>query len=160
MQAQPLLAARSDGVPLIETSHDLGHTTSQARLDETGATFADGTQVCWSALQHVVGDRNGCFEVRGTETTRIQQMSSLTGRLASLYPTQGPPALLLSGTLMHRIKGIHPGEDTQQKLRPLGRLAGMRVFRKSARHDDEDEQCGADDPDEGDEAIDVQAVHQ
>ncbi|HCL28490.1 MAG TPA: spermine synthase [Candidatus Latescibacteria bacterium] len=128
MQAQPLLAARSDDVPLIETSHDLGRTATQARLDEAGATFADGIQVCWTALQHVVGDRNGCFEVQGTETTRIQQMSDLTGRLASLYPTQGPPALLLSGTLMHRIKGIHPGQDTQHKLQPLGRLAGMRVL--------------------------------
>lgn len=128
MQARPLLEARSVGATHCEASADLGCTTTEAHLDKGGVAFAGGAQASWTALEQVAGDHNGCYEVRGSDTTRIQRMSELSGRLASLYPTAGPPALLLSGTLMHRIKGVHPGQDTQRKLQPLGRLAAMRVL--------------------------------
>ena len=36
--------------------------------------------------------------------------------------------MLLSGTLMHRIKGLDPGEDTRRKLAPLGRLQAADVL--------------------------------
>ena len=128
MQARPLLKARDEGAAHCQASADLGHTTTEANLNDEGVTFAGGAQASWAALEHIAADDNGCYEVRGTDATRIQHMSQLTGRLASLYPTAGPPALLLSGTLMHRIKGLHPGQDTQRKLQSLGRLASMRVL--------------------------------
>jgi len=128
VQARSLLEARSKGAAHCEASADLGCTTTEADLNDRGVTFAGGAQAAWAALEHIAADDNGCYEVRGTDTTRIQHMSQLSGRLASLYPTAGPPALLLSGTLMHRIKGIHPGQDTQRKLQPLGRLASTRVL--------------------------------
>ena len=91
-------------------------------------SFESGVRVSWAVLEHIASDDSGCYEVHGEDKVRIQQMSDWSGRLASLYPTTGPPALLLSGTLMHRIKGIDPGQDTQRKLRPLGRLTGTRVL--------------------------------
>ena len=128
MQARPLLEARGRGSTHTDTSADLGRTTTSGRFDTDGVKYASGEYVSWSALEHIAQDDSGCYEVRGHDLVRIQKMSEWSGRLASLYPTPGPPALLLSGTLMHRIKGLHPGQDTQRKLRPLGRLAGKRVL--------------------------------
>lgn len=127
MQTSALLAARAAGASHCESSADLGRSTTSVSLDESGVQFTDGL-VTWPAIETVAADDNGCFEVSGDAATRIQQMSEHTNRLASLYPTQGPPALLLSGTLMHRIKGVHPGQDTEAKLAPLGRLPGKRVL--------------------------------
>lgn len=128
MQAQPLLQAREQRLGTCDSSLDLGCSTRVATLSADGVHFDDDQRIPWTALEHIAGDTNGCFEVVDSEVTRVQQMSESTGRLASLYPTPGPPALLLSGTLMHRIKGIHPGQDTQRKLQPLGCLAGKRVL--------------------------------
>ncbi len=135
MQARPLLEARrldttliDLGTTRIDTSADLGYSRTTAQYDDEGVIFASGARASWPALEHIATDDSGCYEVLGDHTERIQQMSTWSGRLASLYPTTGPPALLLSGTLMHRIKGIHPGQDTQRKLQPLGRLAGVRVL--------------------------------
>jgi len=128
LQAEALLEARERGDGDCASSADLGVSPSVATLSSVGVTFPDGVGVTWSALERVAADGKGCFEVGGDEVERIQQMSERSGRLASLYPTPGPPALLLSGTLMHRVKGIDPGEDTRRKLTPLGRLKGARLL--------------------------------
>lgn len=128
MQARALLAARQDHAVSCDTTADLGCSAAPARLDDVGVMFAEGQSATWAALERIADDDNGCYEVVGDEIARIQQMSEWSGRLASLYPTAGPPALLLSGTLMHRIKGIHPGQDTERKLEPLGRLTGTRML--------------------------------
>ncbi len=39
-------------------------------------------------------------------------------------PTQGAPTLLISGVLMHRIKGIDPHRDTLAKVRTISPLQG------------------------------------
>ena len=128
VQARPLLEARRNGQSGCVTSVDLGRSQTNAHLAAEGVTFDTGAQVGWNALERVAADDSGCYEVWSDELERIQQMSAQSGRLASLYPTAGPPALLLSGTLMHRIKGIDPAEDTRRKLAPLGRLQALAVL--------------------------------
>lgn len=150
MQARPLLAARDRGEETCAASADLGRTTTTARLTKDGVAFAarpDAREpgdaaatteaaagqpreppIAWSVIETVADEEKGCYEVHGEHLERIQVMSAHSGRLASLWPTEGPPALLLSGTLMHRIKGVDPGQDTQAKLAPLKRLAGTRLL--------------------------------
>ncbi len=128
LQAAMLLEARERGETDCVCSADLGISKAVAALSSAGATFPDGTGATWSALERIAADVKGCFEVCGNEIGRIQQMSRRSGRLASLYPTMGPPALLLSGTLMHRVRGIDPAEDTRRKLAPLGHLEGARLL--------------------------------
>lgn len=128
LQAAALLDARERGEADCACSADLGVSQTVATLSSAGAAFPGGTSATWRALERIAADVKGCFEVCGDEAVRIQQMSERSGRLASLYPTMGPPALLLSGTLMHRIRGIDPAEDTRRKLDPLGRLEGARLL--------------------------------
>lgn len=128
MQARPLLDARQADQPTCDSTADLGYSHGLARLNEQGVEFHNGARATWAMLEHIAADDSGCYQIDGEVLDRIQQMSEWSGRLASLYPTAGPPALLLSGTLMHRIKGIHPGQDTERKLKPLGRLAGARML--------------------------------
>jgi predicted methyltransferase len=128
VQAQPLLALREEIDGCHPTSADLGLSQTQARMAADGVHFDTGAWASWTALERVAADGSGCFEVLGDGVERIQQMSTMSNRLASLYPTAGPPALMLSGTLMHRIKGLDPGEDTRRKLAPLGRLPAAALF--------------------------------
>ena len=105
VQARPLLAARDAGVATTVTSIDLERSTMEVTLAEAGVRI-DADALPWELIERVAGDDSGCFEIVQGQAERVQQMSQLSGRLASLYPTLGPPALLLSGVLMHRIKGI------------------------------------------------------
>ena len=125
--ANKLLAARAQDAPTTEVSFDLGKSTQQVCLSSSGVDGPAGV-LPWAVIETIAADDHGCFEIASGAPRRLQCMSGMTGRLASLYATEGPPALLLSGTLMHRIKGLHPGQDTQLKLAPLGRLSGCRVL--------------------------------
>jgi uncharacterized protein len=125
--ANKLLEARAQDAPTAEVSFDLGMSTLQVDLSGSGVDGPAG-MLPWPVIETIAADDHGCFEIVSAEPRRLQCMSSMTGRLASLYATDGPPALLLSGTLMHRIKGVHPGQDTQLKLAPLGRLSAFRVL--------------------------------
>ena len=117
VQARPLLEAREDGEAGCATSADLGLSQTRARLAAECVYFDTGARASWSAF-----DDSGCFEVWGDGIERIQQMSTLSHRLASLYPTAGPPALMLSGTLMHRIKGLDPETLAQATTENFFRL--------------------------------------
>jgi uncharacterized protein len=125
--ARILQAARADQVETIEVSLDLGVSRTPIVTTATGLQTSGGL-LRWEDIDTIADDEHGCYELSAAGCERIQCMSSMTGRLASLYATSGPPALLLSGTLMHRIKGVHPGQDTQLKLAPLPRLQNCRVL--------------------------------
>ena len=61
------------------------------------------------------------------EPYKVEGLSELTSRTASLYPAEGrqsPPTAVLGGFNMHRTKGIDPSEDTRRKLAALGKVRG------------------------------------
>ena len=126
-QVRALVEARDRAENTLDVSLDLGRSTTAVSLSTEGVVGPTGL-LSWSAIETIRTYEIGCFAVSGSECRRLQSMSTVTGRLASLYATDGPPALLLSGTLMHRIKGVHPGQDTDLKLAPLHSLKGSRVL--------------------------------
>lgn len=126
-QARILQQARDAGQQVVDVSLDLGISVVSVGVDLSGVDTPAGL-LPWPAIDTVAADEHGCYEVSATDCQRIQCMSPMSGRLATLYATDGPPALLLSGTLMHRIKGVHPGQDTDLKLAPLPRLLDRHVL--------------------------------
>ncbi len=124
-QAQVLLDAHAQGRTQVDVYPDLGRSTTTVSLSTEGVRFPQGVQVAWEVIQAIAGDENGCFALTPTgEAERIQAFSEVTGRLITLYPTPGAPTMLLSGVPMHRIKGVDPWEDTQRKVRALGKVQG------------------------------------
>ena len=126
-QGAELLRARAAGQPSIEASLDLGRSRVSLRIDSQGATAPDGIKLAWELIEEIAASSPACYEVDGDGARRIQRFSEQTDRVYSLYPTDGPPTMLVGGFQMHRTKGIDPAGDTQQKVRPL-LGPGSRVF--------------------------------
>jgi predicted methyltransferase len=58
------------------------------------------------------------------KTEKVQRFSERLNRLYSLMPTERAPTLLVSGILMHRIKGIDPYSDTLRKIGTISPVMG------------------------------------
>ena len=123
-QAAPLIAARGSDVTELSTTLDFGLSTVMATLSADGVTFSDGLLLTWAQLEDIADDSNGCFVVEGDDLRKVQAFSEVTNRACSLYPTPGPPTLLVGGFPMHRIKDTDPGKDTRSKIKALGRVSG------------------------------------
>ncbi|HVA90274.1 MAG TPA: spermine synthase, partial [Chloroflexota bacterium] len=65
-----------------------------------------------------------CFLVEDGAAAKIHRFSAELNRPYSLMATTGWPTLVNSGFTMHRIVGIDPGQDTQEKIRALGTPRG------------------------------------
>jgi hypothetical protein len=122
-QARPLIEAQQRGADVAETSLDLGREAAQVRLETDGVRLGAGL-VSWPVIEEIVKSDTACFAIEDGEARKIQTFSEETGRVYTLYPTAGAPTMLVSGVLMHRIKGIDPMEDTRRKLRTIAPVAG------------------------------------
>lgn len=116
-------------------SVDLGQRQTLMAIMPSGVALADGSEASatWEDLQRMV-KKGGAWQCHhgatGLAIARIEGFSERTGRAASLLPLPGgvPPTVVLAGFNMHRMKGIHPGQDTDAKLKPLGsRLKGRML---------------------------------
>jgi uncharacterized protein len=125
LQAWPLLAGMKEGKTGMTISPDLGITTVDVTLQETGVCFPSGEIARWDDLREVVKNEVSCYSLDDDGLLRkIQIYSETTGRFYSLMPTQGAPTMLLSGIPMHRIKNIDPHQDTLLKIQSIKPVVG------------------------------------
>lgn len=73
----------------------------------------------------ISSDKNSCFLLDDEGIHKAEAFSPCTNRYYSLMPTPRAPTMLISGIPMHRIKGTTPDEDTQWKIRALGKPYGQ-----------------------------------
>ena len=123
-QANALLEARRGGRDSVRTSLDLGMSETEVRLEADRVHLTEALAIEWSAVDDVARGEPMCFLVDGTGAAKIHRFSSTFNRPYSLMATSGWPTLVNSGFTMHRIVGIDPGRDTQEKLRALGTPRG------------------------------------
>ena len=121
-QLKPLTAALKRGELVVSLSLDLNQSLADARLSAEGLCL-DAGLLPWPAIQDVLDDENGCFELLPTSEAgtlrivKIQSFSETTQRHCSLYPTEASaPTLLIAGFPMHRIKNTDPMQDTRAKI--------------------------------------------
>ena len=124
VQIEPLLSARSKGLPSVEVSPDLGISTVTAMLDAGGVKFPDGTKVSWHDIEKIKKGQSNCFLVEHGSIKSIQVFSEHTNRVCSLFPTPRTPTMLIAGFTMHRIVDIDPMEDTLKKVATIAPLTG------------------------------------
>jgi uncharacterized protein len=124
IQTRPLLEARKHGQAVVETSLDLGMTTSSVTLITEGVTFPGGEQLDWSSLEKISQSEANCYTVAGQRIQAIQVFSAETNRLCSLLPTRGAPSMLIAGFVMHRIKELDPWQHAQRMIASLAPVSG------------------------------------
>jgi predicted methyltransferase len=124
LTVRPLLLAWQEGKRQASTSLDLGLSTCTVGLGPGGATLPDGQTLSWDVLYDIADSDLACFEVAEGDAVKIRAFSEEFNRSYSLMPTGGAPTMLISGVLMHRIKGIDPHGDTLRKVRTIAPLSG------------------------------------
>jgi predicted methyltransferase len=123
-QTRPLLDARRAGQARCRISPDLGIRNETVELSDAGIRFEGGEELVWKTIEKITRTENGCFRIEGRRAAKITAFSDLTDRPCSLMPTEAAPTMLISGTLMHRIKGIDPIRDTEEKIRAVQPVGG------------------------------------
>jgi len=123
-QTKPLFQAKQSGEKTAISSHDLGMSMTEIVVKPEGAIFPEDEMITWEVLSDIHDSETGCFHIEDGTAYKIQRFSEETNRYYSLYPTESAPTILISGTLMHRIKGINPWEDTSEKIAALGHITG------------------------------------
>ena len=123
-QVTALGRARRAGQAAAETSLDLGLNTVTAALTAAGVEFPAGERLSWPDAERIQAAEVNCFYYQDAAWREIKTYSEETERVYSLMPTRRAPTLLISGLPMHRIKDVDPWEDTQNKIRALGRISG------------------------------------
>ena len=122
VQTQPLFEGRQKGLATVQGMIDLGCLEIEWTISPEGAGLPDGCVLSWEVLTKINTSVTGCFIIKDGYADKIQQYSN--GRLYSLMPTQSAPTMLVSGVLMHRIKGTDPLKDTHEKIKTLGMIQG------------------------------------
>jgi predicted methyltransferase len=96
--------------------------------------------VPWSFLSKVAKKQRAgvwqCWEDDDDDPEKVEGMSDLTRRTASLMPAHEgavPPTATLGGFNMHRVKGVDPSEDTARKLAALGGGGRLKGGRRPSR---------------------------
>ncbi len=123
-QTDPLLKARDEGARRVAMTLDLGLAETEALVEAEGVRLPDDRVLSWKTIQKISGSENGCFVVEKDECRRIQAFSELTNRSYSLMPTAKSPTMLISGFLMHRVRGTDPVQDTREKLNAVRPMVG------------------------------------
>ena len=124
IQARPLLEARRRGRAIVETSTDLGISNSSATLSDEGVCFASGECLDWASVEKISKSEVKCYVVSERGIEPVQVFSEVSGRVCSLMPTRGAPAMLLAGFVMHRIKDIDPWQHAQRMIAALTPVSG------------------------------------
>jgi predicted methyltransferase len=120
----PLLDAHQAGQTSTISSLDLGLTRTEVSLGPEGVDLPGGQRLSWARLEEIAQNESVCYLIKDGGAEKIQCFSEYLDRFYSLMPTQGAPTLLISGILMHRIKGIDPHRDTLVKVRTISPLQG------------------------------------
>jgi predicted methyltransferase len=124
VQLRPLLKLRGLQ-PAAPLSPDLGLTTVEVALDDSGITFPSGERLSWTDAAEIAETETSCFALENGAVRKIMAFSRATNRYVALMPTTGAPTMLLAGFPMHRIKNTDPYRDTQTKIkaaRPSGQV--------------------------------------
>ncbi|MBV9792081.1 MAG: methyltransferase domain-containing protein [Chloroflexi bacterium] len=124
VQIAPLLAARKAGQMRATISPDLGLSTVEIVLEAEGARFPVGELLAWDDAEVMLDEENKCFVLQNDTIDEIRIFSEHTHWVRSLMPTTGAPTMLVSGTPMHRIKGIDPHADTLRKVKTIAPMTG------------------------------------
>ena len=124
VQIAPLLAARKAGQTRVTISPDLGLSTVEVVLEAEGARFPVGELLAWDDAAVILDEENKCFVLQNDTIDEIRIFSEHTHWVRSLMPTIGAPTMLVSGTPMHRIKGIDPHADTLRKVKTIAPMTG------------------------------------
>jgi len=112
-QTRPL--AEKNTLPVMPLSTDLGLSTVQVERTKEGWRLPGGQVLTFSQIKIMV---NGSLQ-------KVEAFSEYTSRYYSLYPTTKAPSMLISGIPMHRVKETTPVEDTNQKIKALGKPFGL-----------------------------------
>lgn len=123
-QTRILIQAKQTHKVSTITSQDLGHSDTEVFLEEERVRFPGCGFLSWDVIALINKAKNNCFLIEEGQPYKIQQFSERTNRYYSLMPTEKAPTLLISGILMHRIKGIDPWEDTKEKIRAAEPVTG------------------------------------
>ena len=113
----------------VFVSLDLGLSRIQARMHPEWLEVA-GKRLRRDLIERIAAHEGACVSIHigsdpdAAQVEKLQVFSEVTGRACSLVPTHRAPALMLSGTLMHRIRGVDPLEDTARKLASLRPVKG------------------------------------
>ncbi len=127
-QVSPLLIARNKGKSSSDTSFDLGLTSTQVIITQSGIDSPNGISLTWKQLEKINKQKNHCFIIDQNEIEPIVLESPTTGWIRTLFPTTKAPTTLVSGILMHRVKNTDPLKDTKVKLNTLGQLNASRFL--------------------------------
>lgn len=123
-QARSILAARDAGQSSTVASLDLGLSTCDLPLTETGLLLPDGQYLAWEQLHEILANELACYRLVQGQLEKIHAFSPLTNRYYSLMPTTGAPTMLISGIPMHRIKNTDPHRDTLSKIKAITPISG------------------------------------
>jgi predicted methyltransferase len=104
-------------------SPDLGRSEVEVELTDR-ITFPENEHITWDTILRIQKNPNNCFFIKNGDAFKIQEYSQTYERVYNLYPTETAPTMLISGIPMHRIKGITPWDDTQNKIKAFGRING------------------------------------
>ena len=121
-QAHPLVEIDTPSAMLLST--DLNRSYIKINKAKSGWHLPNGEILTFSQVQAINQDENSCFTYHEGKLIKAALYSERTNRYYSLMPTEKAPTMLISGIPMHRIKGITPVEDTDQKIKALGKPYG------------------------------------
>lgn len=116
--------AASGAADVLPLSPDLGRSTLPARRVENGWSLPDGQILTRAHIETLLEETNSCFTLVDGALEKVEAFSPRTNRYYSLMPTPSAPTMLISGIPMHRVKDTTPLQDTQQKLKALGKPYG------------------------------------
>jgi len=125
IQTQPLLEARKRGQAVVETSLDLGISSTSVTLCTEGVSFATGERLDWVSVEEISQDKVKCYAISANGMQSVQIFSQGTNRLCSLMPTRGAPSMLIAGFVMHRIKEIDPWQHAQRMIAAIAPMSGF-----------------------------------
>lgn len=121
-QVAHLLKENTPGV--MPLSMDLGLSTIQVEKMDAGCRLPNGEILTIAQIQVISEDKNSCFLFSDGQIRKVEAFSKTTYRYYTLMPTSKAPTMLISGIPMHRIKNTTPVEDTDRKIKALGKPFG------------------------------------
>ena len=121
-QVAHLLSENASAVMPLST--DLGLSTIQVEKVNGGWQLPNGEVLSFAQIQVIHEDKNSCFIFSDEQIRKVEAFSETTYRYYTLMPTSKAPTMLISGIPMHRIKNTNPVEDTDRKIKALGKPFG------------------------------------
>lgn len=122
-QTRPL--ADNNAPSTMPLSTDLGISTIQVERSPDGWRLPSGEVLTHDQIVTINEDENSCYRLIDGSLLKVEAFSEYTYRYYSLYPTSKAPSMLISGIPMHRVKETTPVEDTDRKIKAVGKPYGL-----------------------------------